>query len=203
MHSPAGTYILPFWKSCTLLGSRTNMSRTSFLHWLRSSASPLGPPLRRLLLTSQAAGDAIIEPLLRKFGHSLHFASLVRPCIKNVHPRFYNPPSPPPPPPLVTPSLSMCPNLRRLATDTHFPIRMPMHAHLTWVDLWVPIKNLDPSEQSAVTFVPHEERIDFSSLRGVRLLDLSLFPFSGVRTPLLIPPDMVGSTESVAWTYPG
>ncbi|KAG1790623.1 uncharacterized protein HD556DRAFT_682714 [Suillus plorans] len=159
------------------------------------------PSLRRLLLTSQAAGGAIIEPLLRKFGHSLHFVSLVRPHIKHVHPnRFYYSP-PPPPPPLVTPLLSMCPNLRHLATDTHFPIRMPMHAHLTWVDLWVPRKFLDPSEQSAVTLVPHEERVKLPSLRGVRLLDLSLFPFSGVRTPLLIPPDMVGSTESVAWTY--
>ncbi|KAG1902451.1 uncharacterized protein F5891DRAFT_163090 [Suillus fuscotomentosus] len=159
------------------------------------------PSLRRLLLTSPAAGGATIEPLLRKFGHSLHFVSLVRPHMTNVHLRFFYSP-PPPPAPLVTPLLSMCPNLRHLAIDTHFPIRMPMHAHLTWVDLWVPIKFLDPSEQSAVTLVPHEERVKLPSLRGVRLLDRSLFPFSGVRTPLLIPPDMVGSTESVAWTYP-
>ncbi|KAG2053073.1 hypothetical protein BDR06DRAFT_1021679 [Suillus hirtellus] len=159
------------------------------------------PSLRRLLFTSQAAGDTILEPLLRKFGHNLHFVSLVRPYIKNACPRFYYSP-PPPPPPLMTPLLSMCPNLRHLATDTHFPIRMPMHAHLTWVDLWVPRTFLDPSEQSAVTLVPHEERVKLPSLRRVRLLDLSLFPFSGVRTPLLIPPDMVGSTESVSWTYP-
>ncbi|KAG1859520.1 hypothetical protein DFJ58DRAFT_283071 [Suillus subalutaceus] len=155
------------------------------------------PSLRRLLLTSQAVEDEMVfEPLLRKFGHSLHFVSLVRPHIINrYYPYDYRHPLP------LIPLLSMCPNLRHLATDTRIPIRMPTHAHLTWIDLWVQRRFLDPSEQSAVTLMPHEEKVKLPSLRGVRLLDMSLFPFSGARTPLLIPPDMVGSTESVIWSY--
>lgn len=165
------------------------------------------PSLRRLLLTSQALEDGMVfEPLLRKFGHSLHFVSLVRPYIND---RFYGfrrhfppPPRPVPRRPFpLTPLLSMCPNLRHLATDTCIPTRMPAHAHLTWIDLWAPRQLLNPSEQSVVTLIPNEEKVKLPSLRGVRLLDLSLFPFSGARTPLLIPPDMVGSTESVVWSY--
>ncbi|KAG2132707.1 uncharacterized protein EDB93DRAFT_1255124 [Suillus bovinus] len=155
------------------------------------------PSLRRLLLTSQALEDRMVfEPLLRKFGNSLHFVSLVRPYMNDRY-RFYDFRRPFP----LTPLLSMCPNLRHLATDTCIPIRMPAHAHLTWVDLWAPRQFLDPSEQSAVTLIPHEEKVKLPSLRGVRLLDMSLFSFSGARTPLLIPPDMVGSTESVVWSY--
>lgn len=165
------------------------------------------PSLRRLLLTSQALENGMVfEPLLRKFGHSLHFLSLVRPYTNGRSYGFRRPFLPPPPPvprrpfPL-TPLLSMCPNLRHLATDTCIPTRMPAHAHLTWVDLWAPRRLLDPSEQSLVTLIPNEEKVKLPSLRGVRLLDISLFPFSGARTPLLIPPDMVGSTESVVWSY--
>jgi hypothetical protein len=155
------------------------------------------PSLRRLLLTSRALEDVMVfEPLLRKFGHSLHFVSLVRPYMNDRY-NFYDFRRPLP----LTPLLSMCPELRHLATDTCVPIRMPAHAHLTWVDLWAPRRILDPSEQSAVTLMPHEEKAKLPSLRGVRLLDMSLFPFSGARTPLLIPPDMVGSTESVIWSY--
>ncbi|KAG2053074.1 hypothetical protein BDR06DRAFT_486998 [Suillus hirtellus] len=159
------------------------------------------PSLRRLLLTSRDVGNgAVFQPLLRKFGHSLHFVSLVR----DHHYHFrYKYSMPPPPPAPVIPLLSMCPNLRHLATDTYGPIQMPAHAHLTWVDLWVWRESLDRSERSAlaVTLIPHEERVKLPSLRGVRLLDLSLFPFSGAHTPLLIPPDMVESTESIARTY--
>ncbi|KAG1815192.1 uncharacterized protein BJ212DRAFT_1481720 [Suillus subaureus] len=153
------------------------------------------PSLRRLLLTSLALEDVMVfEPLLRKFGHGLHFVSLVRPYMNNRY-GFYNFRRPLP----LIPLLAMCPNLRHLATDTCIPIRMPVHAHLTWIDLWA--RCLDPSEHSAVTLMPHEEKVKLPSLRGVRLLDMSLFPFSGARTPLLIPPDMVGSTESVIWSY--
>lgn len=155
------------------------------------------PSLRRLLLTSQALEDGMVfEPLLRKFGHSLHFVSLIRPYMNDRY-RFYDFRRPLP----LTPLLSMCPDLRHLATDTSIPIRIPAHAHLTWVDLWAPRRLLDPSEQSAVTLMPHKEKVKLPSLRGVRLLDMSLFSFSGARTPLLIPPDMVGSTESVIWSY--
>jgi hypothetical protein len=155
------------------------------------------PSLRRLLLTSQVLEDGILfEPLLRKFGHSLHFVSLFRPYMNNRY-RPYTSRRPLP----LTPLLSMCPNLRHLAIDTFVPIRIPVHAHLTWVDLWAPRRFLDPNEQSTLTIIPHEEKIKLPSLRGVRLLDISLFPFSGARTPLLIPPDMVGSTESVIWSY--
>jgi len=87
------------------------------------------------------------------------------------------------------------------ASDTFGMRRNLYHAHLTWVDLWTPRRILDPSEQSAVMLMPHEEKVKLPSLRGVRLLDMSLFPFSGARTPLLIPPDMVGNTESVIWSY--
>ncbi|KAG1845781.1 hypothetical protein C8R48DRAFT_779786 [Suillus tomentosus] len=155
------------------------------------------PSLRRLLLTTKVPHSTVFEPLLRKFGHSIHFVSLVSDC---YHAFQYNH-FPPPPPSPVIPLLSMCPNLRHLATDTYVPIRMPAHAHLTWVDLWVWRRYLDRREQSAVTLIPHEERAKLPSLQGVRLLDRSLFPFSGAHTPLLIPPDMVGSTENVAWTY--
>lgn len=155
------------------------------------------PSLRRLLLTSQGLEDGMLfEPLLRKFGHSLHFLSLVRPCMNDrYHPYERRRPLP------LSPLLSMCPNLRHLVMDTCIPTRMPTHAHLTWVDLWAPRRFLDPSEQSALTIIPHEEKVKLPSLRGVRLLDMSLFPFSGARTPLLVPPDMVGSTESVVWNY--
>lgn len=155
------------------------------------------PSLRRLLLTSQVLEDGMaFEPLLRKFGHSLHFVSLVRPYMNGLYrPYEFRRPLP------LTPLLSMCPNLRHLVMDTCIPIRMPAHAHLTWVDLWTLRRFLDPSEQSALTIIPREEKVKLPSLRGVRLLDMSLFPFSGARTPLLIPPDMVGSTESVVWNY--
>ncbi|KAG2135334.1 hypothetical protein DEU56DRAFT_756713 [Suillus clintonianus] len=155
------------------------------------------PSLQRLLLTSQALEDRMfIEPLLRKFGHGLHFVSLTRPYIHNRY-RVYDFRRPIP----LAPLLSMCPNLRHLAMDTSIPIQVPAHAYLTWVDLWAPRRNLDPGEQPAVTLLPHEEKIKLPSLRGVRLLDLSLFSFSGARTPLLIPPDMVRSTESIVWSY--
>lgn len=153
------------------------------------------PSLRRLLLTSQALEDGVVfEPLLRKFGHSLHFVSLVRPYMNDL---YYERRRPLP----LIPLLSMCPNLRHLVMDTCIAIQMPAHAHLIWVDLWAPRRFLDPSEQSTLTIIPRGEKVKLPSLRGVRLLDMSLFPFSGARTPLLIPPDMVGSTESVVWNY--
>ncbi|KAG2135333.1 hypothetical protein DEU56DRAFT_913439 [Suillus clintonianus] len=155
--------------------------------------------LRRLLLTSQALEDGMFfEPLLRKFGPGLHFISLVRPYIHDRYRVYYDFRRPIP----LAPSLSMCPNLRHLVMDTCIPIQVPAHAHLTWVDLWAPRQCLDPGEQSAVTLVPHDERAKLPSLRGVRLLDMSLFSYSDARTPLLIPPYTVRSTESVVWSYP-
>ncbi|KAG1717865.1 hypothetical protein EDB19DRAFT_1805865 [Suillus lakei] len=156
------------------------------------------PSLRRLLLTSLAFDDKMLfEPLLRQFGHSLHFVSLLRPCATNPYFVFdFRGPLP-----LVS-LLSLCPNLSHLAMDLCTPLQLPAHAHLTWVDLWASKQFLDPSKQQAMTLIPPEEKVKLPSLRGVRLLDTSLFPSSGARTPLLIPPDMVGSMESVVWNDP-
>ncbi|KIJ63980.1 hypothetical protein HYDPIDRAFT_28873 [Hydnomerulius pinastri MD-312] len=98
--------------------------------------------------------------------------------------------------------LDLCPNLKHFATGQYKETRDLSHSTLEYLDVWADSSSCLTYPQRILLRTSLEEG-HFPSLRKVRLLDLALLSTTGLRLPIIIPPDSLSPRSKMTWKYPG